>query len=114
MAQERRWKGTVGAVLAGSAIGIFLAPVVTPALARLMRPATKAAIKAGMAIYHRGMETAAELRETVEDVAAEIEAEAVPVGPTAPQAEVHPTTVADLANDPSAPAAPRRARTAVH
>src|SRR5690348_14989416 len=81
MAQETRWKGTVAAVLAGGAIGVFLAPVVAPAFARLMRPATKAAIKAGRAIYHRGMETAAELRETIEDVTAEIEAEAAAAGP---------------------------------
>jgi hypothetical protein len=75
MAQEGRWRGHFGAMLAGVAAGVFLAPIILPALSRWGRPATKAAIKAGMAVYQRGREAAAELRETVEDVAAEIEAE---------------------------------------
>ena len=72
----REWKGTFAAFLAGGAAGVFLAPIVTPALGRAARPAAKAAIKAGMALYRRGQETAAELREAFEDVSAEIAAEA--------------------------------------
>jgi hypothetical protein len=37
------WKGTVVAMIAGGAIGVFLAPLVRPAIARNARPALKAA-----------------------------------------------------------------------
>jgi hypothetical protein len=81
-------------MLAGGAIGVFLAPIVTPALARLARPATKAAVKTGMAIYQRGRETAAELRETIEDVTAELQAEAAAKSPGAAECPP-PATAAD-------------------
>jgi hypothetical protein len=69
------WKGTIGAMLVGGVVGVFLAPIVTPAIARAARPTARAIAKAGMAIYQRGQQAVAELRETVEDVAAEINAE---------------------------------------
>lgn len=97
MAGKRRWTGTFAAILAGGAVGVFLAPIVTPALARMMRPATKAALKAGMAVYQRGAQTAAELRETVEDVAAEINAEAQEAVATP-----SPATTARAATGPAA------------
>ncbi|HZS81973.1 MAG TPA: DUF5132 domain-containing protein [Stellaceae bacterium] len=73
----------MAAMLAGGAVGIFLAPIVTPALARMMRPAARAALKAGLAVYRRGQEVAAELQETIEDVTAELQAASVEVPPTA-------------------------------
>jgi hypothetical protein len=78
------WRGTLLTFVVGGIAGVFLAPVVAPALARWSRPGMKAAIKAGLAIYERGRLTAAELRETVEDVTAELAAErAAPAGDTA-------------------------------
>lgn len=116
MAQETRWKGRFAAALMGGAVGIFLAPIVTPALARLLRPATKAAIRAGMAVYQRGLETTAELRETIEDVTAEIQAETAAKAPAAD--EVAPPAVPAEAATPapaaSAAQSPRPARRAVH
>ncbi|MDB5408267.1 MAG: hypothetical protein JWL84_3179 [Rhodospirillales bacterium] len=107
MAEETKWKGTFAAMLVGGAAGVFLAPIVTPALARFARPATKTAIKAGLAIYQRARETAAEMRETIEDVTAELQAEAAAKPPT--EAEHEPPS----SESESAVAAPRR-RTAVH
>ena len=63
------------ATLIGGAVGIFLAPIIAPAIARMTRPTAKAAIKAGWAIYERGRETAAELREAIEDATAEVNME---------------------------------------
>ncbi len=69
------WKGTVVAMLAGGAIGVFIAPLVRPAIARNARPALKAALHAGILVYQQGREAIAELGEIVEDVAAELRAE---------------------------------------
>jgi Protein of unknown function (DUF5132) len=69
------WKGTVVAMIAGGAIGVFLAPLVRPAIARNARPALKAALQAGLLVYRQGREAVAELGEIVEDVAAELQAE---------------------------------------
>src|SRR5262249_39533354 len=77
------WKGTMAALLAGCAIGVFLAPIIGPALARAARPATKAAMRAGIAIYDRGRLVSAELREAVEDAAAEVRAELASETPAA-------------------------------
>ncbi len=101
------------AMLAGGAVGLFLAPVVTPALGRMMRPAAKAAIKTGMALYRRGLETAGELRETFEDVSAEIAAEATP--PSASAAAPSPEeAAAPAAETPASAPRARRERAAVH
>jgi hypothetical protein len=75
MAAEIRWKRTFAVLLTGGVAGVFLAPLVAPALTRWSRPATKAALRAAMALYERGRQTAAELREMVEDTAAELAAE---------------------------------------
>jgi hypothetical protein len=69
------WMGTVVAMIAGGAIGVFLAPLVRPAIARNARPTLKAAIHAGVLVYQQGREAIAELSEVIEDVAAEVRAE---------------------------------------
>ncbi len=69
------WKGTLATFVAGGAVGVLLAPVIGPALARAARPAAKTAVRLGLEIYERGQVAAAELRETVEDVTAEVRAE---------------------------------------
>jgi hypothetical protein len=69
------WKGTFAAMLTGGAIGVVLAPVIAPAVARMAGPAFKAALKAGVVLYARGREVTAELREHVEDATAEVRME---------------------------------------
>lgn len=62
----------------GIAIGVgvaLLAPVALAGLAGVGRPAARAAIKAGLLMYEKGLETAAELGEILEDLVAEAEAE---------------------------------------
>ena len=62
----------------GLAIGIgvlILAPVVAPALAAVVRPIAKASIKSGMILFERAVELIAEAKESVEDLAAEAQAE---------------------------------------
>jgi hypothetical protein len=99
-------------MLAGGAVGVFLAPIITPSLARLARPATKSAIKAGLAIYQRGRETAAELRETIEDVTAELEAEAATNPQSAAEYVPAPAESQSAEAGQKDPVPPRR--TAVH
>lgn len=87
-AGETRWKRTFATLLAGGVVGLFLAPIVAPALARWSRPAAKAALRTGVAIYERGRKTAEELREIIEDTAAELAAErdaAKPAEPSLPR-----------------------------
>ena len=69
------WKGTVAAMLAGGALGVFLAPLIRPAIARNARPALKAAVQAGLLVYQQGRETFSDFGEVLEDVAAELKAE---------------------------------------
>lgn len=62
----------------GVMIGIGLAvlvPVAVAALAPVLKPAARAALKAGLLAMEKGREMLAELSETVQDVAAETEAE---------------------------------------
>ncbi|MGD8497585.1 MAG: DUF5132 domain-containing protein [Chromatiales bacterium] len=62
----------------GVAIGVgiaLLAPVALAGLAGVGRPAARAAVKAGLLMYEKGLETAAELGEILEDLMAEAEAE---------------------------------------
>ncbi len=68
------WKSAVTLVV-GGLIGVVLAPSVAPALGRLIRPAAKAGLRAGWVLFERGRVAAAELRETVEDITAEVRAE---------------------------------------
>ncbi len=69
------WKGAMVAMLAGGVIGVFVSPVVRPAITRNARPALKAAMQAGLSLYDQGREAAAELGEMVEDIAAELKVE---------------------------------------
>jgi Protein of unknown function (DUF5132) len=68
------WK-SAATLLIGGAIGVILAPTLAPALAGAARPAAKAAIKAGLLLFDRARLAAAELRESVEDITAEVQAE---------------------------------------
>lgn len=85
------WKGMIVAMLAGGAVGVFLSPVVRPAIARNARPTLKAAMQAGLFLYEQGREAAAELGEMVEDITAELRAER---GETQSYAKKAETTVA--------------------
>lgn len=65
---------------AGLAIGmgtVILAPVVIPALAGVARPLAKGIIKNGLLLYEKSKVMAAEARETLEDLAAEAQAEVI-------------------------------------
>lgn len=64
--------GTVLAVGVGAAV---LAPLVSPALARVTRPVLKSAIKGGLIVYEKAKVMGAEALETIEDLAAEARAE---------------------------------------
>lgn len=62
----------------GLAIGVgalILAPTVVPAVAAILKPLAKAAIKSGFIVYEKGKEVLAETREVFEDLAAEARAE---------------------------------------
>jgi hypothetical protein len=61
-------------VLIGIGIAVLL-PVAIAALAPVLKPAARAALKAGLLAVEKGRELVAELSETVQDVAAETEAE---------------------------------------
>jgi hypothetical protein len=70
--------GFKGNILTGLAIGIgasVLAPVVIPVLANIAKPVAKAALKGGLMLYEKGMETFAESKEVFEDLLAESRAE---------------------------------------
>jgi hypothetical protein len=70
--------GLKGNILTGLAIGIgasVIAPAVIPVLANIAKPLAKAAIKGGIVLYEKGMETFAETKEVVEDLMAEVKAE---------------------------------------
>lgn len=66
-------------LLAGMAVGavgaLILAPAVVPPLARLGRPAAKAALKTAVLAWYRGQEFLAEMQEVAEDAYAEAMAE---------------------------------------
>lgn len=62
----------------GVAIGagvVVLVPLAAMILAPLARPLLREALKGGLRVYEKGRETLAELGETFEDVAAEVQAE---------------------------------------
>ncbi len=70
--------GLKGNILTGLAIGIgasVLAPAVIPVLANVVKPLAKAALKGGIVLYEKGLETFAETKEVVEDLIAEAKAE---------------------------------------
>lgn len=59
-------------ILASGAIGVLIAPAVAPALGRSLRPAGRAALKAALRAMADGQRAAGTLRETVDDLQAEI------------------------------------------
>jgi hypothetical protein len=59
-------------ILAAGAAGILIAPAVAPALGRTLRPAGRAALKAALRAVEEGQRAAGTLRETIEDLQAEI------------------------------------------
>jgi hypothetical protein len=67
--------GRLVTALAAGLAGGLLAPLVYPALARNARPATRKAMKAGIAAFERGREAAAEFGERASDLMAEARAE---------------------------------------
>jgi hypothetical protein len=61
-------------LIKGVALGIgvaVLAPLAVVALSGVARPASRAAVKAGILLYEKGRETAAELGEVFDDLVAE-------------------------------------------
>ena len=65
-------------LIKGAALGVgvaLLVPVALVALAPVIRPFARTALKAGLLAYEKGRETLEELGETFEDVMAEVEEE---------------------------------------
>ena len=65
-------------LLKGVAIGlgaVVVVPVVIAALAPVVRPMARSALKAGIWAYERGREKVEEFGETVDDIVAEVEEE---------------------------------------
>ena len=65
-------------LIKGVAIGlgvVLVAPVVIAALAPVVKPIARSALKAGVMSYEKGRETLEEISETVDDVVAEVEEE---------------------------------------
>jgi hypothetical protein len=62
----------------GLAIGLgvlILAPVIAPAVGAVVRPMAKASIKSAMILFEKARELIAEATESLEDLAAEAQAE---------------------------------------
>jgi hypothetical protein len=59
-------------ILTAGAIGILIGPAVAPALGRTLRPAGRSALKAALRAVVEGQRAAGTLRETIEDLQAEI------------------------------------------
>jgi hypothetical protein len=62
-------------ILAAGAVGILIAPAVAPALGRSLRPAGRAVLKAGLRASAQSQRALGTLRETIEDLQAEIDHE---------------------------------------
>ncbi len=65
-------------LLKGAALGVgvaLLVPVALIALAPVVKPLARSALKTGMLAYEKGRESLEELGETFEDVMAEVEEE---------------------------------------
>ncbi len=70
--------GLKGNIVTGLAIGIgtaLFAPQVIPALAGVVKPIAKAAIKGSLVLYEKSKEAVAEVGEMMEDIVAEVKAE---------------------------------------
>lgn len=94
-------------LITGLAAGVG-ATLLAPVLLRLIRPATKAAIKGSVLLYEKGRESFAELSETVDDLVAEVksEMETDPAGGAAPAASA--TQAAGSQGKTAAPSAQHR------
>ena len=82
-----------GNLVTGLAVGVgaaVLGPVLVPALAGALRPVAKGVIKAGLTVYDRGREAAANLGEMTEDLAAEVRSEMEAEQAAAPKAAAQP------------------------
>ncbi len=70
--------GLKGNIVTGLAVGIgaaLFAPQVIPALAGVVKPLAKAAIKGSLVLYEKSKEAVAEVGEMMEDIVAEVKAE---------------------------------------
>ena len=63
-----------GAVAIGAAV-VLLAPVLLPVIAGVLKPVAKGVIKGGILAYEGAKVALAETKETLEDIAAEAQAE---------------------------------------
>ncbi len=54
---------------------VILAPIVIPAVAAVLKPVAKTAIKGGILVYRKSRQAVAEVGESVEDLVAEAKAE---------------------------------------
>jgi hypothetical protein len=64
--------------LIGSAVTAIFGPVLLPAVSRLMRPIVKTGIRTGITAYQAGVVKIEELRESLDDVIAEVRQETTP------------------------------------
>jgi hypothetical protein len=67
--------GGLGGGLTAGIVGVLLAPLVLPIVGGIARPLAKGLIKGGLMAYSTLRVAAAETMETVEDIAAEANAE---------------------------------------
>ena len=72
---ENMFKGNIGTTLLVGVAAAVAAPLITPAMSNLLRPAAKAVIKGGILAYDQGREAVAQLGETASDIAAEARAD---------------------------------------
>jgi hypothetical protein len=66
--------GISGGVAIGAAV-VLLAPIVLPVIAGVLKPVAKGVIKGGLLAYEGAKVALAETKETIEDIAAEAQAE---------------------------------------
>lgn len=67
-------KDLLGALAIGAGVAI-LAPIVIPVVASVVKPLAKAVIKGGILLFDKSKEVVAEVKEVIEDIAAEAKAE---------------------------------------
>jgi hypothetical protein len=64
-----------GGAIAIGAAAVLLAPIVLPVIAGVLKPVAKGVIKGGLLAYEGAKVALAETKETIEDLAAEAQAE---------------------------------------
>lgn len=62
----------------GSVVTAIVGPVILPLLSRLMRPLVKTGIKTGVSVYQSGTVKLEELKESLDDILAEVRQETNP------------------------------------